>query len=134
MGGRSLANTIDFAKHDFSLLLVDPKPEMVEWVRTFIKKRGLERYRLYYPEGNLAVIVPLVDLFSIPGQFEQFVDRMKPRLLEAQLSRYTITPEDFGHPVTKETFDRFFFLSLRESALLMSDFKDAEELCMIEMG
>jgi hypothetical protein len=97
---RSLATTIDFATHDFSLLLVDPKPKMVEWVENFKKEKGWEQDRLYYPEGNLAVIVPKIDRFSMPGQFQQFVERMKPRLLEAELHRFNANPADFGHSIT----------------------------------
>jgi len=47
LDGRSLANTIDLARHDFSLLLVDPKPKMADWVESFKKKTRRERYRLY---------------------------------------------------------------------------------------
>ena len=133
MDGRSLFRTIDFANHQFSLLLVDPKPKMLEWLGAFQKRTGRERYRLYYPGGNLAVIVPKVDNFSVvPGSLERFLDRMKPKLLQYELShRCLATSEDFGHPITKETFDEFFDLSIRDSAVLMSDFKDAESLCMM---
>lgn len=104
---------------------------MVEWLETFKKQKGWERYRLYYPEGNLVVIVPNIDRFSMPGQFEQFVERMKPRLLKVGLQRFNASPEDFGHAITTDTFDEYFDLSVRESAMLMSDFEDAEKLCEI---
>lgn len=131
MDGPSLARTIDLAKRDFSLLLVDPKPKMVDWVAAFSKRKGLERYRLYYPEGNLVLVVPNLDRFSLPGQFGRFIDRMKPRLLEVELRRFTATPEDVGHSLSKETFDEFYDLSVRETAMLMADFGDSEELCSI---
>jgi len=57
----------------------------------------------------------------MPGQFDQFVERMKPRLLRVELQRFMATPEDFGHAVTRKTFDEFVDLSVRESAMLMSD-------------
>jgi hypothetical protein len=122
---------MNFARHEFSLLLVDPKPKMLEWLNAFQKRKGLERYRLYYPEGNLVVAVPKVDHFSVPGSLAQFLDRMKPELLEYQLSNFTVNPEHFGYPITKETFDEFLDLSIRDSAVLMSDFKEAESLCMM---
>ena len=132
--GKTLFGTIDIPSHQFSLLLVDPKPKMLEWVNALQRRTGRERYRLYYPGGNLAMIVPKVENFSVvPGSFERFLDRMKPRLLLYELTtRCLATPEDFGYPITKETFDVFFDLSIRDSAVLMSDFKDAENLCTIE--
>jgi len=128
MDMQSLVNTINLERHEFSLLLVDPKPQMVEWVSTFSRQKGWEIYKLYYPEGNLVVVIPKIDRFSAPGEFEHFIERMKPRLLELELRRFGATPADLGHPATKETFDRFFELSIRESAMLMSDFKNPEEL------
>jgi hypothetical protein len=99
----------------------------------FSKAKGLREYRLYYPEGNLVVIVPKVDNFSVvPGSFERFLDRMKPELLGYQLENFTATAEDFGHPIPNETFHEFLDHSARDSAVLMSDFKDAESLCMME--
>ena len=128
---RSLFKTINLATHEFSVLLVDPKPKMLEWLDDFIKRNGLETYRLYYQEGNLVVIIPKIDYFSSPGSFEDFLDRMKPRLLQLELQRFT-AGSDFKYPITKETFDQFFNASVRESAVLMSDFRDAESLCTIE--
>lgn len=133
MKSKSLLETIDFANHQFSLLLVDPKPNMLEWLSTFQKERGLEKYKLYYPEGNLVVIVPNIDRFSVVvvGAFERFIDDLKPRLLQAELTRFGATPQDFGRPITKETLEEFYDLSVRESAMLLSDFKGAESLCTI---
>ena len=115
-------NNIDFPRRDFSVVLVDPKPSLLDWLSVFMERKGLGKYRLYYPEGNLVLIVPKVDSFREPGDFQRFLDEMKPNLLRAELRRFKATPEDLGLPLTKETFDKFFTVSWRESALLMSDF------------
>jgi hypothetical protein len=117
-----LIETIDINRHDCSLLLVDPKPNMLEWLSSFVKGKRLEKFRLYYPEANHAVIIPKVDRFSKLGLLEDFINRMKPALLNRELRRFQARPEDFGHPITAETFDAFFTVSIREAALLMSDF------------
>jgi hypothetical protein len=119
----SLCKTIDFAKHDFSVLLVNPKPTLLTWLSDYSKRKGLEKYRLYSPEENLALMIPKIDRFTAPGSFDRFLAAMKPRLLSAELSRFGITPEDFGHPITKETFDEFFETALRDGPMLMTDFK-----------
>jgi len=116
-----LIETININRHDCSLLLVDPKPNMLEWLSSFYKGKIHEKYRLYYPEGNHAVIIPKVDRFSVPGSLADFINRMKPGLLGRELRRFHVTQEDFGHPITTETFDAFFTVSIREAALLMSD-------------
>ena len=118
-----LVKTINFANHEFSLLLVNPKPNLFDWLNMFIKRKGLERYRLYSEEENTVLIIPKVDYFSEPSSFKKFVDKMKPKLLHAELSRFHAKPEDFGHPITKESFDMFFEISVRDCAYLMSDLK-----------
>ncbi len=53
-------------------------------------------------------------------------DEMKPKLLFSELGRFHASPEDFGCPLTKETFDEFFNITLRNSASFpsISDFKN----------
>ena len=48
---------------------------------------------------------------------------VKPKLLRAELIRFHATPEDFGHPLTAETFDLFFTVSVRDIVNFISDFK-----------
>jgi len=54
------------------------------------------------------------------------MDEIKPKLLFAELGRFHASPDDFGRPLTKETFDEFFDIALRDSASIrfMSDFKN----------
>lgn len=117
-----LIETINVNSHDCSLLLVDPKVSMLEWLSSFYKGKIHEKYRLYYAEGNLSVLIPKVDRFSKPGSLGDFINRVKPVLLRKELGRFHVTPEDFGHPITAETFDAFFTFSIREAIYLMSDF------------
>jgi hypothetical protein len=122
MDASRLIDTINFSRHDFSLLLVDPKPSMLEWLRSFVKGKRLEKLRLYYPEGNLAVIIPKVDRFSVPGQLDEFINKLKPGLLRKELRRFQATPEDFGYSISADTFDDFFTVSAREAVHLITDF------------
>jgi hypothetical protein len=122
MDASKLIDTMNFSRHDFSLLLVDPKPSMLEWLRSFVKGKRIERLRSYSPEGNLAVIIPKVDRFSAPGQLDELINKLKPGLLRTELRRFQATPEDFGYPITAGTFDDFFTASTREAVHLITDF------------
>jgi hypothetical protein len=63
----------------FCLLIQEPP--LLEWLGAFVKGKRLEKLRLYYPEGNNAVIIPKVDRFAAQGLLEDFLNRMKPGLL-----------------------------------------------------
>ena len=127
MNSQALCDTIDLAKRDFSLILVKPREAFLEWVNAFVKLKGLEVYRMCIPEENTVLVIPNRDRFSYQSCFEDFLNVMKPKLLHAELSRiHKASPAEFGHPITKETFDKFFEIALRDSASIrfMSDFKD----------
>ena len=127
MNSQALCDTIDLAKRDFSLILVNPREAFLEWVNAFVKLKGLEVYRMCIPEENTVLVIPNRDRFSYQSCFEDFLNEMKPKLLLAELSRiHKASPEEFGHPITKETFDKFFEIALRDSASIrfMSDFKE----------
>lgn len=122
----ALSDTIDFASRDFSLLLVSPKQPLLEWLRTFMVAKQLEAYRLYIPEENTVLVIPNRDRFAEPNSFDEFLNYMKPKLLRLELTRFcNATAEEFGKPMTTETFDEFFKIAIRDSAAIrfMSDFK-----------
>jgi hypothetical protein len=125
MQAANLIETIDLARRDFSLVLVSPKQNMLDWLNEFVRRKQLERYRLYIPENNTVLIIPSIDRFSEVRALEEFLAGMKPKLLLAELERFMATPEDFGHPITKETFDDHFAIELRDAASVrfLSDFK-----------
>jgi hypothetical protein len=126
MNMQLLCDTIDLAKRDFSLVLVSPKEALLEWLGEFWKRKGLEQYRNYVPEENTVLVIPNMDRFSEYHYFEQFLDNMKPKLLFAELARFHATPDEFGRPLTKDAFDEFFDIALRDSASIrfVSDFKN----------
>ncbi len=126
MNIEQLCNTIDLAKRDFSLVLVSTKGTLLEWLGAFWKRKGLEQYRNFIPEENTVLVIPNMDRFSEIGSLEQFLNEMKPKLLFAELGRFHASPEDFGRPLTKETFDEFFDIALRDSASIrfVSDLKN----------
>jgi hypothetical protein len=123
---QQLCDTIDLAKRDFSLVLVSPKETLLGWLSAFWKQKGLEKHRNYIPEENTVMVIPNIDRFSEIGSLEQFLDELKPKLLFRDLVRFRASPEDFGRPLTKETFDEFFDIALRDSASIhfISDFKN----------
>jgi hypothetical protein len=120
----ALCKTVNFEKHDFSVLLVNPKPALLVWLGDYAKRKGLEKYRLYSPEENLALLIPKIDRFTEPGSFARFLNVMKPRLLSAELSRFGVRTEDWSRSISTETFDDFFEIALRDSPSLISDFKN----------
>ena len=126
MNMQHLCDTIDLPKRDFSLVLVSPKEKLLEWLRAFWKRKGLEQYRNYIPEENTVLVIPNMDRFSEVGSLGRFLDEMKPKLLFAELGRFHASPEDFGRLLTKEMFDGFFDIALRDSASIrfVSDFKN----------
>jgi hypothetical protein len=126
MNFQHLCDTIDLAKRDFSLVLVSPKEKLLNWFSAFWKRKGLDKYRNYIPEENTVLVIPNIDRFSEVGSLEQFLDGLKPKLLFRDLVRFRASAEDFGRPLTKETFDEFFDVALRDSASItyISDFKN----------
>lgn len=90
MEGRLLLKTTNFERHDFSLLLVDRKPALLEWLHDYQRGKGLEGFRLDSPKGRLAVIIPKIDRFNSHESLEIFLDRVKPRLLRSS-HRYIST-------------------------------------------
>ena len=120
MTKHGVCSTIDLERREFSMVIVDPRPNLLEWLDAFVKSKGREKYRFYAPEENTVLIIPKIDSFAEPGSLNDFLNEIKPKLLRAELSRFRATPEDLG-PLTKETFDKFFELSVRSSPLFMSD-------------
>lgn len=126
MNEKDLFDTIDFAKRDFSLVLVSPKDKLLERLRPIWEQKGYGQYRNYVPEENTVLVIPNIDRFTKPGSLQEFLDGMKPKLLFAELGRFHASPDEFGHPLTKETFDEFFDIALRDSASIrfLSDFRN----------
>ena len=91
-----------------AMAIQGPKEALLEWLSAFWKRKGLEQYRNYIPEENTVLVIPNMDRFSEVGSLGQFLDEMKPKLLFAELGRFHASPEDFGRPLTKDTFDEFF--------------------------
>lgn len=110
-----LCNTIDLLQRDFSLALVTPKERVLEWLREFWKQKGFERYCNYVPEENTVLFIPNIDRFSEVGSLQRFLDEMKPKLLYAELVRFRASAADVGRPLTKETFDEYFDIAIRDS-------------------
>lgn len=125
MNTQQLCDTIDLAKRDFSLVLVSPNETLLEWLGAFWKLKGLDHYRNYVPEENTVLIIPTIGRFSDVGALESFLDEMKPKLLYGELVRFQVSPEEFGRPLTKSTFNETFDIALRDSASIhfVSDFK-----------
>lgn len=83
-------------------------------------KQGLGEYDVYFPEQDAVWLIPKIEKFSKPGSYDEFIDEIKPRLLLAELYNYGAGETDLGHPITKETFDEFFALTLRNEATPIS--------------
>lgn len=116
-----IAGSIDLPSRRFSLLFVTPKEQFLGWVQEYMKRKGLEKYRLYVPEENTVMVIPKIDYFSEPTSFEKFLADIKPKLLSSELARVRASKDDLKRPLSVETFDEFFEISLRDSVMLVSD-------------
>lgn len=114
-------NWDDIRSHQVSLLLVEPRAHFVSLFYSHMARKGWSEYHLYHPEQNTALLIPCVDSFVKSGSLTAFLNELKPRLLEVELERFRIHPTEFESPITNETFDEYFVLSVRDSILLMSD-------------
>ena len=113
MNIKKLFATRDIDNCEFSLLLVDPNERFWEWHRSYAKQRGLERDRFDVPEENAVLIIPQIGRFTEPGSLEKFLDDLKPKVLLEELRRLLVSPADFEHPITKESFDEIFSTTIR---------------------
>lgn len=118
-----IVRTIDFEKRAFSLVLVEPKIELIALVDAYRESIGLDKYP-YYQDDNLVLVVPSLERFTDYGSFSSFRELLKPTLLLDELSRFDIPPSQFLYPITSETFDMFFTFAVRDTVKLLSDYKD----------
>jgi hypothetical protein len=127
MNIRKLIASIDFEARHFSLLLVEPKQCFLDWVASVIPPSDRAVSRFYPPEENMVLVVPQIDFFTEPGSFWRFVDSLKPSLLRAELNtRGRELLPTFPHPVSKETFDAYFDVLVRENVRFLRDFSCPE--------
>ena len=122
MDSNALLGSIDLSTREFSLLLVDPKETFIEWLKAYTSRKGLELWRYYSPEQNIVLVIPSIGRFATPGSFDAFVEGWKPRLLAAELSRFGVSPKEFGMELSSRTFDEFFLIYVRDSVNYISDF------------
>jgi hypothetical protein len=120
MTAKEWATKVDPSRVELSLLIVTSKRSFIDWIKSFMVKQGLGEYDVYFPEQDSVWLIPKIERFSKPGSYEEFIDEIKPRLLLAELYNYGAVEADFGHPITKETFDEFFDLTLRNEATPIS--------------
>lgn len=111
-----LRQAIDLHTLQFSLLVVTCKPTFQEWVQSFARSRGLQGYKLYLPEEDSVWVIPPIEQFSMPGEFQAFLEGIKPRLLLAEIQRFGGSADDFSDPMTAETFDEYMEVAVRERA------------------
>ena len=123
MDNKALLSSISLATREFSLLLVDPNEKFITWLREIANRKGMELWRIYSSEENTVLVIPPVGSFSAPGSFKSFIEDWKSRLLSAELTRFGLTPKEFGRSLTAETFDDFFSISVRDTVHFVTDFK-----------
>jgi hypothetical protein len=115
---------LDVPNRRFSTVLVKPKSSLLAMAAPIWERKGLGVYRNYCPEDDIVAIVPPVECFSKTGSFQRLLEAMKPAFLKSELIRFNMTAEEFGRPLTAQTFDEFFDLERRTSTavMLMEDF------------
>lgn len=120
MTAKEWATKINSSKLECSLLVLTSKQSFIDWLKSFMIKQGLGAYNVYFPEGDAVWLIPKIEQFSKPGSYDEFLDEIKPRLLLAELHNFGAVEADFEYPITKETFDKFFDLTLRNEATPIS--------------
>jgi hypothetical protein len=97
----------------FSIWLVDANESFWEWDRRRAERTGQQIFRNDAICEHSCYIVPPMGVGTGTHFLFHFIDEIKPNLLLRELAEYGITPQEFGHPITKETFDEFFTLQSR---------------------
>lgn len=108
--------SVDLARLEFSLALVEPKPEFLTLLYRAAGGAGATQHRnLYFEEENGAWVIPPIGSFSSTAEIDQFFDQIKPKLLQGELNRWRGVLNMGQFPITSGTFDKFFVLRIRDS-------------------
>ncbi len=117
--------TVNLSRRDFSLALMTPKLPFLEWLDQYSKVAFNGKFKpaqLYPIEYRGVIVVPKKAQFTDSASFISFLDRLKPSLISMELTKLgRNSRREFEYPDTKETFDAFFDLQVRDSILFMSD-------------
>ena len=117
-----LFRTINVDNHDCSLLIVRAKQTFLHWVDAFVSKKGWQRYNNYPLDESTVLLITKVDRFSEANSLREFIDHIKPKLLESELTRVGAMAQEFEHELTAATFDLYFEAEIQSALLLPSDF------------
>jgi hypothetical protein len=118
LGPQRVNDKLDVTTMRFSLLVVTPRQEFIDWLRRFAESDG---YKVYFPEQDNVWLIPPLDVFDAPISFDDYVKELKPRLLIAELGQFGATLEDIKLDGSAASFDRLFTLLVRERAFLVTD-------------
>ena len=108
--------TIGMSPGSHSILLVDPREAFVQWLTSFKRARGLEAYDILFEQENSVWIIPSIHLFTRPGELDEYLVDIKPKMLLSELHRFGANEGDLPAPITAESFDTYLSMSLRDEA------------------
>ena len=103
-----------------SLLLISPKQALFEAITPLLRS-GETVESLYFPEENGAWIIQRVSSFESDVEFNEYIDRLKPKLMWTEIRRFIDEPEALTFAYTSESFDHLFEISIRD---ILSDILD----------
>ena len=100
-----------------SVLLIEPKDEFLSWAQSYLSSQepAQELDDVFFPEENGVWKVPPIGSFTSESEFYQFIDEMKPKLLEMELQRITLETVAFSEPIDSATFDKYFDIRVRDT-------------------
>lgn len=97
----------------FSLLIVRPKFNYINWVKQLSHPHLPPPERRYHPEEDSVWLIPQRGSFAA-GKYEQYVQSLKPLMARYEFERFL--PEEGKLPGTMSAnlFDEYFDLELRD--------------------
>lgn len=114
--------TITCGQH--SVLVVTPKPAFLQCIRATAAHQGVAFNDVYFPEEDGVYLVPAIGTFADAAHFTGFVDELKPRLAQREFGKFGIPLELVPEVWTKEVFDNFFDLAMRDRAEVVERHSD----------
>lgn len=105
-------NSEEFLRHDKSALLITPREQFLEIVRSHAKTQDMDLEEIYFPEEDSVILVPHISKFPDYDAFIDFIESIKPKLLARELGRFGIPYP--AEKITAHEFESLFSLGIRD--------------------
>ena len=102
---------------DCSALLLRPKQPFFDWLEGVLKRgpNPSSPGEVYFSEEDSVWLIPKIGRFPSETEFKVYLNSLKPRLLQIELSQFAKGPNDLPKEMSPEGFDKMFNLEVRDS-------------------